>query len=64
MTMWHAVSRLRPTKPIVTGLAMLLAAALPANAEEPAPALAADLVDGKPYGHFFSLRGGMPSALV
>jgi N-acetylmuramoyl-L-alanine amidase len=23
-----------------------------------------DLVDGKPYGHFFSLRGGMPSALV
>ena len=23
-----------------------------------------DLVAGKPYGHFFSLRGGMPSALV
>ena len=23
-----------------------------------------DLTDGKPYGHFFSLRGGMPSALV
>ena len=23
-----------------------------------------DLIDGKPYGHFFSLRGGMPSALV
>lgn len=23
-----------------------------------------DLLAGKPYGHFFSLRGGMPSALV
>ena len=23
-----------------------------------------DIVDGKPYGHFFSLRGGMPSELV
>jgi N-acetylmuramoyl-L-alanine amidase len=23
-----------------------------------------DLAAGKPYGHFFSLRGGMPSALV
>lgn len=23
-----------------------------------------DLADGKPYGHFFSLRGAMPSALV
>jgi N-acetylmuramoyl-L-alanine amidase len=23
-----------------------------------------DIVDGKPYGHFFSLRGGMPSVLV
>ena len=34
MTMWHAVSRLRPTKPIVTGLAMLLAAALPARAAD------------------------------
>ena len=34
MTMWNAVSRLRPTKPIVTGLAMLLAAALPARAAD------------------------------
>ena len=34
MTMWNAGSRLRPTMPIVTGLAMLLVAVLPARAAE------------------------------
>lgn len=34
MTMWNAVSRLRLTKPVVAGLAMLLAAALPARAAD------------------------------
>jgi hypothetical protein len=34
MTMWNAVSRLRPTKPMVAGLALLFAAALPARAAD------------------------------
>src|ERR1700735_3834877 len=49
MTMWNALSRLRPTMPIVTGLAMLLAAALPARAADvTAAGLWQKVEDGKP----------------
>ncbi len=49
MTMWNAESRLRPTMPIVTGLAMLLVAALPARAAEVSAAgLWQKTEDGKP----------------
>ena len=47
--MWNALSRLRPTKPIVTGVAMLIAAALPARAADvTAAGLWQKLEDGKP----------------
>jgi hypothetical protein len=49
MTMWNARSRLRPTLPIVTGLAMLLVAVLPGRAAEPTAAgLWQKIEDGKP----------------
>ena len=49
MTMWNAVSRLRSTKPFVTGLVMLLAAALPARAADvTAAGLWQKAEDGKP----------------
>jgi hypothetical protein len=49
MTMWNILSRLRPTLPIVTGLAVLFAAALPARAAEPTAAgLWQKIEDGKP----------------
>jgi hypothetical protein len=49
MTMWNTVSRLRPTLPIVTGLALLLAAAFPGRAAEPTAAgLWQKVEDGKP----------------
>ena len=34
MTMWNAVSRVRPTKPMVAGLALLFATVLPARAAD------------------------------
>ena len=47
--MWNAGSRLRPTLPIVTGLAMLLVAVLPGRAAEPTAAgLWQKIEDGKP----------------
>ena len=47
--MWNAGSRLRPTMPIVTGLAMLLVAVLPGRAAEPTAAgLWQKTEDGKP----------------
>jgi Uncharacterized protein conserved in bacteria (DUF2147) len=49
VTMWNAGSRLRPTLPIVTGLAMLLVAVLPGRAAEPTAAgLWQKIEDGKP----------------
>jgi Uncharacterized protein conserved in bacteria (DUF2147) len=46
--MWNAGSRLRPTLPIVTGLAMLLVAVLPGRAAEPTAAgLWQKIEDGK-----------------
>src|SRR5271169_6304317 len=49
MTMWNMLSRLRPTLPIVTGLAVLFAAALPGRAAEPTAAgLWQKIEDGKP----------------
>jgi Uncharacterized protein conserved in bacteria (DUF2147) len=49
MTMWNTVSRLRPKLPIVTGVALLLAAALPGWAAEPTAAgLWQKVEDGKP----------------
>jgi hypothetical protein len=38
MTMWTAISRLRLARPIMTGLVMLLAVALPGRAAEPSAA--------------------------
>jgi Uncharacterized protein conserved in bacteria (DUF2147) len=49
MTMWNTLSRLRPTLSIVTGLALLFAAALPARAAEPTAAgLWQKIEEGKP----------------
>jgi Uncharacterized protein conserved in bacteria (DUF2147) len=49
MTMWNALSRLRPTLPIVTGFALLFAAALPGRAAElTAAGLWQKVEDGKP----------------
>jgi Uncharacterized protein conserved in bacteria (DUF2147) len=49
MTMWNTLSRLRPTVPAVTGLALLFAAALPGQAAEPTAAgLWQKIEDGKP----------------
>ena len=49
MTMWNILSRLRPTLPIVTGLAVLFAAAPPARAAEPTAAgLWQKIEEGKP----------------
>ncbi len=42
----------------------LLAALSEAGYESPNRGAKSDLAAGKPYGHFFSLRGPMPSALV
>ena len=47
--MWNVLSRLRPTLPIVAGLAVLFAAALPGRAAEPTAAgLWQKIEDGKP----------------
>jgi Uncharacterized protein conserved in bacteria (DUF2147) len=49
MTMWNILSRLRPTLPIVTGVAVLINAALPGRAAEvTAAGLWQKLEDGKP----------------
>jgi hypothetical protein len=49
MTMWNILSRLRPTLPIVTGVAVLITAALPGRAAEvTAAGLWQKLEDGKP----------------
>lgn len=49
MTMWNVLSRLRPTLPIVAGLAVLFAAVLPGRAAEPTAAgLWQKIEDGKP----------------
>ncbi len=47
--MWNVLSRLRPTLPILTGLAVLFAATLPGRAAEPTAAgLWQKVEDGKP----------------
>jgi len=47
--MWNILSRLRPTLPIVTGFAMLFAAAVPGRAAEPTAAgLWQKIENGKP----------------
>jgi len=49
MTMWTAISRLRLSRPIMTGLVMLLAVAFPGHAAEPSAAgLWQKIEDGKP----------------
>src|SRR5271169_4225896 len=49
MTMWNMLSRLRPTLPIVTGLAVLFAATIPGRTAEPTAAgLWQKIEDGKP----------------
>jgi hypothetical protein len=49
MTMWNMLSRLRPKLPIVTGVAVLLAAVLPGRAAEPTAAgLWQKIENGKP----------------
>jgi hypothetical protein len=49
MTMWKTLSRLQPTLPIVGGLVMLFAAAVPGRAAEPTAAgLWQKIEDGKP----------------
>jgi hypothetical protein len=49
MTMWNLASRLRPTLPIMAGLAMLFAAAQPGRAADPTAAgLWQKIEDGKP----------------
>src|ERR1700687_3077513 len=49
MTMWTAISRLRPALSIMTGLVMLLAVTLPGTAAEPSAAgLWQKIEDGKP----------------